>query len=246
VVWEGARRTAPAFARALLDAAAQRLGRRPQGEAPDGSGSADLALGPGGIREARSNSGRPLLGFAELAAGLPPEALPRSRAAFDFPKADYVAGNARYLFAFGATLARVAVDRVTGEIRVLDLHQHTAAGPVLDAAAYLGQIEGGGVQGLGFTLTEDARMEAGRYAASNLDGYLMPTIADAPERSRVLALEDLDLGDPYGPRGIGELGIGAVTPAIAAAVADAVGHWPGAAPFSPETLLRALCDGAAA
>ena len=246
VVWEGARRAAPAFARALLDAAAQRLGRRPQGEAPDGSGSADLALGPGGIREARSNSGRPLLGFAELAAGLPPEALPRSRAAFDFPKADYVAGNARYLFAFGATLARVAVDRVTGEIRVLDLHQHTAAGPVLDAAAYLGQIEGGGVQGLGFTLTEDARMEAGRYAASNLDGYLMPTIADAPERSRVLALEDLDPGDPYGPRGIGELGIGAVTPAIAAAVADAVGHWPGAAPFSPETLLRALCDGAAA
>lgn len=246
VVWEGARRAAPAFARALLDAAAQRLGRRPQGEAPDGSGSADLALGPGGIREARSNSGRPLLGFAELAAGLPPEALPRSRAAFDFRKADYVAGNARYLFAFGATLARVAVDRVTGEVRVLDLHQHTAAGPVLDAAAYLGQIEGGGVQGLGFTLTEDARMEAGRYAASNLDGYLMPTIADAPERSRVLALEDLDPGDPYGPRGIGELGIGAVTPAIAAAVADAVGHWPGAAPFSPETLLRALCDGAAA
>ncbi|MCY1641488.1 molybdopterin cofactor-binding domain-containing protein [Methylorubrum sp. SL192] len=236
VVWEGARSAAPAFAHALLDAAARRLGLS----------AADLALGPGGIREARSNSGRPLLGFAELAAGLPPEALPQSRAAFEFPKADYVAGNARYLFAFGATLARVAVDRVTGEVRVLDLHQHTAAGPVLDAAAYLGQIEGGGVQGLGFTLTEDARMEAGRYAAANLDGYLMPTIADAPERSRVLALEDLDSGDPYGPRGIGELGIGAVTPAIAAAVADAIGHWPCAAPFSPETLLCALGDGAAA
>ncbi|MCP1536226.1 molybdopterin cofactor-binding domain-containing protein [Methylorubrum extorquens] len=236
VVWEGARRAAPAFAHALLDGAARRLDRS----------AADLALGPGGIREARSNSGRPLLSFAELAAGLPPEALPQSRAAFEFPKADYVAGNARYLFAFGATLARVAVDRVTGEVRVLDLHQHTAAGPVLDAAAYLGQIEGGGVQGLGFTLTEDARMEAGRYAAANLDGYLMPTIADAPERSRVLALEDLDPGDPYGPRGIGELGIGAVTPAIAAAVADAIGHWPCVAPFSPETLLRALGDGAAA
>lgn len=236
VVWDGARRAAPAFVRALLDAAAHRLDRS----------AADLALGPGGIREARSNSGRPLLGLADLAAGLAPEALPRSRAAFEFPKADYVAGNARYLFAFGATLARVAVDRVTGQVRVLDLHQHTAAGPVLDAAAYLGQIEGGGVQGLGFTLTEDARMEAGRYAASNLDGYLMPTIADAPERSRILALEALDPGDPYGPRGIGELGIGAVTPAIAAAVADAIGHWPCAAPFSPEALLEALSDGAAA
>ena len=236
VVWEGVRRAGPAFARALLDAAGRRLGRRP----------GDLALGPGGIREARSNSGRPLLTFAALASGLAPEALPRAGAAFAFPKTDYTAGNARYLFASGATLARVAVDRVSGEVRVLDLHQHTAAGPVLDAAAYLGQIEGGGVQGVGFTLTEDARMQGGRYLASNLDGYLMPTIADAPERSRVLALEELDPGDPYGPRGVGELGIGAVTPAIAAAVADATGHWPSVAPFSPETLLRALAAGGAA
>ncbi|MDV2985190.1 UNVERIFIED_CONTAM: molybdopterin-dependent oxidoreductase [Methylobacteriaceae bacterium AG10] len=239
VVWEGARRAGPAFTRALLDAAARRLGRA-------ADGASGLALGPGGIRDARSNSGRPLLGFAELAAGLASEALPRAHAAFEFPKADYAAGNARYLFAFGATLARVAVDRVTGQVRVLDLHQHTAAGPVLDAAAYLGQIEGGGVQGVGFTLTEDAWMEAGRYGASNLDGYLMPTIADAPEESRVLALEDLDPGDPYGPRGVGELGIGAVTPAIAAAVADAIGHWPVAAPFSPETILQALATGAVA
>lgn len=230
VVWEGARRAGPTFTRALLDAAAGRLGRP----------AADLALAPGGIREARSNSGRLLLSFPDLAAGLAPEALPQADAAFDYPKADYTRGNARFLFAFGATLARVAVDRVTGEVRVLDLHQHTAAGPVLDAAAYLGQVEGGGVQGLGFTLTEDARMAEGRFLASNLDGYLLPTIADAPERSRVFALEDLDPGDPYGPRGVGELGIGAVTPAIAAAVADATGHWPVAAPIPPESLLRAL------
>ena len=51
-------------------------------------------------------------------------------------------GNARLIFAFGATLARVAVNRVTGQVRMLDVSQHTAAGPVLDHAAYLGQIEG--------------------------------------------------------------------------------------------------------
>ncbi|WP_375466250.1 molybdopterin cofactor-binding domain-containing protein [uncultured Methylobacterium sp.] len=230
VVWKGAQLAGPGFARAVIAAAATILERAPE----------DLCLGPGGVREARSNSGRPLLTFAALAARLPDDARPSAEAAFDFPKTEYAQGNARYLFASGACLARVAVDAVAGTVRVLDLHQHTAAGPVLDAAAYLGQIEGGGVQGLGFTLSEDAAMADGRYVTANLDTYMLPSIADAPGTSRVLALEDLDPGDPYGPRGVGEMGIGAVTPAIAAAVADAIGHWPARTPFSPEALLDAL------
>ncbi len=230
VVWKGAEATGPGLRRGLLAAAARLLDRAPE----------DLALGPGGIREARSNSGTPLLPFAELAARLPEAARPRESASFDYPKTAYTAGNARYLFAFGATLARVAIDRVTGLVRVLDLHQHTAAGPVLDAAAYLGQIEGGGVQGLGFTLHEDVRLEAGWPLTANLDTYMLPGIADAPLGSRVLALPDLDPGDPYGPRGVGEMGIGAVTPAITAAIADAIGHWPVVTPIPPETLLDAM------
>lgn len=80
------------------------------------------------------------------------------------------------------------------------------------------------MQGLGFTLTEDMILQGGRYLADNLDGYMIPTVADAPQTSRVFALEDLDRDDVFGPRGVGELGIGAVTPAIAAAVADACGY----------------------
>ena len=223
VVWKGAGSAGPAFARAVTAAAARLLDR-----APD-----DLALGPGGVREARSNSGRPLLAFAALAARLAPGALPRAEAAFPFPKTEFTAANARYLFTYGATLARVAVDPVAGTVRVLALHQHTAAGPVLDAAAYLGQIEGGGVQGLGFALTEDALTAGGAFVAGNLDGYMLPSIGDAPVDSRVFALDELDPGDPYGPRGVGELGIAAVAPALAAAVADATGVWPVEAPFPP-------------
>ena len=70
---------------------------------------------------------------------------PSVTVAFDFPKTDYPTANARYIIAYGATLARVAVSRITGMVRVLDLHQHSAAGPVMDVAAYLGQLEGGGV-----------------------------------------------------------------------------------------------------
>lgn len=230
VVWKVAASAAPELAAGLLAAAGARLGRDP----------AALAIAPGGIVDRHSNSGELLLTFAALAEGLDPASLPCAEAGFEFPKSDYVAGNARMIFAFGATLARVAVSRVTGEVHVLDLHQHTAAGPILDLAAYLGQIEGGGLQGVGFTLTEHAAMRDGGYLTANLDSYMLPSIADAPETVATFALEDLDPGDPFGPRGAGELGIGAVTPAIANAVADAIGWWPQAAPFDPERLLDAM------
>lgn len=230
VVWRVAETTAKPLAQALCTAAGRLLGRDP----------ASLAVAPGGIAERGSNSGDLAISFAELASALPVEDLPFAATSFEFPKSDVFTGNARLIFAYGASLARVAVSRITGQVRVLDLNQHTAAGPMLDLAAYLGQIEGGGVQALGFTLTEDAAMQGGAYLAANLDGYMLPSIADAPQAMASSALEALDPGDPYGPRGTGELGLAAVSPAIANAVADAIGHWPAVAPFDPEWMLDRL------
>lgn len=227
VVWKATELVAPPFARKLLAKAADMLGR-----------DADsLTIIPGGVSDAASNSGTPLIDFASLARALMPGEAIAEETLFPFPKSDYTKGNARFIFAFGATLARIAVDRVSGQVRVLDLELHTAAGPVIDLAAYLGQMEGGAVQGLGFTLTEDILMHDGRFLTANYDTYMMPTVRDAPERMTTFALEDLDPDDPYGPRGAGEIGIGAVTPAIANAVADALGHWPVTTPFRPEDIL---------
>ena len=230
VVWKAAALAGNDFGLRLRAAAGALLGRPAD----------ELATAPGGIRDDRSNSGEVILSFAELAGRLAPDSLPISRAAFEFPKTAWTKNNASYLFAFGAALARVAVDRVTGEVRVLDFEQHTAAGPIIDPAGYLGQIEGGAVQGLGFTLTEDVVMREGAFVTRNLDTYMMPSIADAPEAMEVFAHEELDPGDPHGPRGVGEIGIGAVTPAIAAAVADAIGVWPVVTPIPPEDLLAAM------
>jgi xanthine dehydrogenase D subunit len=230
VVWRVAETTAKPLAQALCHAAGRLLGRDP----------ASLSVAPGGIAERGSNSGDLVISFADLARALPADDLPIAATSFDFPKSDVFTGNARLIFAFGATLARVAVSRITGQVRVLDLNQHTAAGPMLDLAAYLGQLEGGGVQALGFTLTEDAAMSDGSHLTANLDGYMLPSFADAPQAMASFALEDLDPGDPYGPRGTGELGLAAVSPAIANAVADAIGHWPARAPFDPEWMLDRL------
>ena len=233
VVWKSAELMAPEFGMQLRRAAAGILGGRAE----------DLVIAPGGLRDVRANSEELSISFTALAERLTPHERPSATCAFEFPKTDYHAGNARFIFASGASLARVAVDRATGEVRVLDLEQHIAAGPVLDPAGYLGQIEGGGVQGLGFTLTEDMLLQDGRYLSDNFDGYMLPTVADAPQTSRVFALEDLDRDDEFGPRGVGELGIGAVTPAIAAAIADACGVWPTITPISSEDILTAMAKG---
>jgi CO/xanthine dehydrogenase Mo-binding subunit len=230
VVWRVAKEAGAALGADILAAAAIVLDRSPE----------ELEIIPGGIGDRLSNSGELLLSFAALAASMLPDALPVAAIEFQFPRNDYSAGNARFIFAYGACLARVAVNRVTGMVRVLNLAQHTAAGPIIDVAAYLGQMEGGLVQGLGFTLTEDAMMRDGLYQTQNLDTYMLPGIRDTAAAITVLALEDLDAGDTLGPRGAGELGIGAITPALANAVANAIGYLPTAIPFLPEAMLDAL------
>lgn len=226
VVWATVAQAAPNFRRKLLDAAGL-----------IGHNRAELVLAPGGLAE---KGGDLVVTYRDLAVALPEDALPSVTIAYEFPKTEFSASNARYIFAFGASLARVAVSRVTGEVRVLDLHQHSAAGPIIDLAAYLGQLEGGAIQGLGFTLTEDCPMQDGTFMTGNFDGYMLPGIQDAPLGLHVFALEDLDPDDMLGPRGVGELGIGAVTPAIVNAVAAATGFWPTAMPIAPSTILDHL------
>lgn len=230
VVWVIAHRAGPGFTRQLLEGAARILGIAAE----------DLALMPGGVGLQGQNRPGPLLTLADLAHALTPSGLPVQTIHFEFPKTDYTAGNARFIFCGGATVARVAVSRATGAVRVRALEVHTAAGPVIDLAAYLGQMEGGAVQGLGFTLSEDVPMPGGWPMARNLDTYAMPGIRDVPPVLRVTALSDLDPGDPYGPRGAGELGIGGVTPAIANALADALGRWPAVTPIPPDWAHEAM------
>ncbi|MCC5958057.1 MAG: molybdopterin-dependent oxidoreductase [Rhodobacteraceae bacterium] len=231
VAWQIGARTAPALAQKLLDAAANILGINAD----------DLRIVAGGIAHKGQNSATPPeLDFARLAAYLGKGRLPAETTAFDFPKTPYTKGNARFVHCFGATLARVSIDRISGMVRVTALEMHTAAGPVIDLSAYLGQIEGALVQGLGLTLSEDTLITGGHMITRNLDSYILPGIRDVPAHIHVTALEGLDADDTLGPRGVGELGIGAVTAAIANGVGAALGRWPATTPFPPEVILNML------
>jgi CO/xanthine dehydrogenase Mo-binding subunit len=126
------------------------------------------------------------------------------------------------LASYCAQVARVAVDPGTGQVRVLELLSAVDVGQIVHPAGHQMQIDGGAIMGYGFACLEDLAERGGDVAAANLGEFKLPAMGDIPELRTVLV---------EGARGItssnvkpvGELTNVAVAPAIANAVADAVG-----------------------
>ncbi|MEV0296166.1 molybdopterin-dependent oxidoreductase [Nocardia sp. NPDC050710] len=135
---------------------------------------------------------------------------------------------------------RIAVHRVTGQIRILYSVHATDAGVVINPAQVRGQIEGGVAQGIGFALTENFHVdEHGVMINPNLRNYRIPTYADIP-RTEVLLVDSTDSVGPMRAKGMAECCINPVAPALANALADATGLRYRALPFTPERIYRGL------
>jgi len=135
--------------------------------------------------------------------------------------------------------AEVAVDRETGQVRVLDVLLVVATGTILNPIAHRGQLEGGFVFGLGSTLMEELTIEDGRVTTLNLGEYKLPTIADIPPL-RLVCLDDEPNSGPFGAGSVGELANPGIGPAVANAVANAVGARIHSLPITAEKVLAAL------
>jgi len=107
--------------------------------------------------------------------------------------------------------------------------------PVLAA----GQIEGGIAQAIGFALYEDVVWRDGRMANAQMTNYIMPTSMDLPP-IRVFFEERPYAHGPFGAKGIGELPMDGVAPAIANAIEHAVGVSLTRIPMTPEVLMDAI------
>jgi xanthine dehydrogenase molybdenum-binding subunit len=102
-----------------------------------------------------------------------------------------------------------------------------------------GQIEGGIAMGAGYALSETLIMEKGVPQNPNFLDYKLMTAADMPE-IEIHLIETNDPEGPFGAKGIGEAGAICAPPAIANAVADALGIRITDLPMTPEKVLRAL------
>jgi len=142
-------------------------------------------------------------------------------------------------FTFGAHGVEVAVDTETGEITLLKSVACHDVGRAVNPAAVEGQIEGGAVQGLGYALMEDVIVENGIIKTPSLSEYLIPTAVDVPKTKVIILESGTGLG-PFGAKGIGEPSLTPAAPAVANAVANAIGARIYSLPLTPEKVLEAV------
>jgi xanthine dehydrogenase YagR molybdenum-binding subunit len=142
--------------------------------------------------------------------------------------------------AFGAQFVEVAVDRLSGEIRVPRMVGVFAAGRIINERTARSQLLGGMIWGVGSVLHEATEIDHrhARFVNTDLGEYLMPVNADVPS-VQVEFVEELDEHvNPLGAKGIGELGITGVNAAIANAVFHATGKRLRDLPIRMEKLLN--------
>ena len=143
---------------------------------------------------------------------------------------------------FGVHVVEVAVDVETGEVRVERVAAIHDVGRIVNPLGASSQVEGGIIQGIGHTLSEERLLdpETGRVLTTSLDAYRMPTIADVPE----ILCDFVDVPDEHltnlGSKGLGEPPIVPIAAAIANAIRDATGADVHELPISREEMLRAL------
>ncbi len=95
-------------------------------------------------------------------------------------------GRPFYYFAYGAAVAEVEVDTLTGEYLVRRVDILHDVGRSLNPAIDLGQIEGGFVQGMGWLTTEELWWDAhGRLRTHAPSTYKIPAVSDVPADFRV-------------------------------------------------------------
>jgi putative selenate reductase molybdopterin-binding subunit len=142
--------------------------------------------------------------------------------------------------AFNVQGFRVAVNKGTGEIKILKSVHAADAGRVANPMQCRGQVEGGVAQSLGATLYEEMVIdEGGRVVNPTFRDYHLASFADIP-RTEVLFADTTDTLGPMGAKSMSESPYNPVAAALGNALADATGIRFTAVPFKPDRLWPAL------
>jgi len=144
-----------------------------------------------------------------------------------------------YCYGYAAMAAEVEVDTETGLLRILRLISANDVGKALNPQIVEGQIEGAVAQGLGWAVTEDFKQQDGIPRTRNFTEYLIPTVMDMPPTETHI-LENADPVGPFGARGVGEMAMLCVAPALSSAIHNATGGWVNSLPLTPERVFFAL------
>ncbi|TPG40990.1 xanthine dehydrogenase family protein molybdopterin-binding subunit [Sphingomonas koreensis] len=144
--------------------------------------------------------------------------------------------------AHGAQFAEVAVNAVSGEVRVRRMLGVFEAGRILNAKTARSQAIGGMIWGIGYALHEDAVLDTrtGQFVNHDLGEYHIPTNADVPHLDvHFVELPD-EHANPIGVKGLGELSISGAGAVVTNAIYNACGVRVRAFPMTVDKILAGL------
>jgi putative selenate reductase molybdopterin-binding subunit len=135
---------------------------------------------------------------------------------------------------------RIAVNRITGEIDILQSVHAADAGTVMNPLQCTGQVEGGIAQGIGWAMIENMIIDShGAVTNPILRNYRIPAFADIP-RTEVYFAATTDSVGPMGAKPMSESPVNPVAAAMANALTDATGIRFAKLPFTPPRLFEQM------
>jgi 4-hydroxybenzoyl-CoA reductase subunit alpha len=142
-------------------------------------------------------------------------------------------------YAYAAQVVEVSIDPDTAEITVVKVWAAQDVGKALNPLAVEGQIEGSVWMGMGQAISEGTQYVNGLGITNSMLDYRVPTIVESPP-IEVGIIESVDPHGPFGAKEAGETSLVAFIPALANAIADAIGVRPVDLPVTPDRLLQLM------
>jgi len=140
---------------------------------------------------------------------------------------------------FGAQAVEVEVDEETGKVKVLRVASAHDVGKAINPVMVAGQIEGGVGMGLGYALYEELLFDGGKVTNPTFADYKIPTACDVPKVMPII-VEKPYSSEPFGAKGVGEVALFGIAPALANAISRAVGVRIKELSITPEKILESL------
>jgi CO/xanthine dehydrogenase Mo-binding subunit len=153
---------------------------------------------------------------------------------------DTFQGDAYPTFAWAVNAIEVEVDTLTGTNKVLGAWGSFDVGTPIDMNIVVGQMEGGFLQGIGYSSMEYMNTDnKGRIRNNSYSDYIIPTAVDVPNLQVIMHVEKYPDG-PYGAKGAGELPLVGAPGAYVEALEQALGTNLYHAPFTAEDTMKVL------
>ncbi|MGA9724850.1 MAG: molybdopterin cofactor-binding domain-containing protein [Candidatus Binatus sp.] len=138
---------------------------------------------------------------------------------------------------------RIAVNRITGEIVILQSVHGCDGGVIINPMQCKAQVEGAIAQGVGWTLQEKMVFDdTGRMINPTFRNYRIPAYADALERSEIYFADTHDAFGPLGAKSMSEAPIYPIAPALANALTDATGIRFHDSSLTPDRIYRRIFE----